>query len=122
MTVEAALLFTLLLTLTFATIEYSWFLLKRQEITNAARSGARIGIRPGVTNAEVQAQVAALMDAAGISGYQLTISPDVSLASPGDSVQVAITVAYSDIELGGPAFVPIPDELHASVSMAKEGP
>ena len=122
MLVEAAILLPLLLLLTFGVIEYGWAFLKSQQITNAARQSARIAARPDATNAEVQATASALMDAAGISGYQVTLPADITQIPPGNPLTVKITVPYSDIELAGPPFVPMPTHLEASVTMAKEGP
>ncbi len=120
--IEAALLFPLLLLLTFGVIEYGWVFLKSQQITNAARQGARIGARPDASNALVESTIASLMNDAGISGYQITMPGDITQIPPGTAFVVEISVPYASIELGGPPFVPMPDNLHASVSMAKEGP
>jgi len=122
MLIEAAIILPLLLLLILGVIEYGWALLKSQQITNATRQGARIAARPDVTNADIQDTVSALMDSAGISGYELTLPGDVSSITPGDSLTVTITVPYSSVELAGAPFVPMPSQLKASVTMAKEGP
>ena len=122
MTVEAALLLPLMLLLTFGVIEYGWVLMKSQQITNAARHAARAAVRADAVNADVEAAVTTLMGAAGINQYQLTLPQDVSTVPVGDTLTVRITVDHSDIQLAGPAFVPMPDQLTASVAMAKEGP
>lgn len=124
-TLETALVLPLLLLLTFALIEYGWLFLRAQEITNGARQGARTAVRPDATNADVQASISAWMEAAGIAGYLVTLSPedvhDENL-HPGDPVTVTITVAYDSVRLMGLPWVPVPQDLRASVSMAKEGP
>ncbi|MGB6917109.1 MAG: TadE/TadG family type IV pilus assembly protein, partial [Phycisphaerae bacterium] len=74
-TLETALVLPLLLLLTFALIEYGWLFLRAQEITNGARQGARIAVRPDATNADVQASITAAMETAGIAGYLVTFSP-----------------------------------------------
>ncbi|KPK86352.1 MAG: hypothetical protein AMJ81_01535 [Phycisphaerae bacterium SM23_33] len=124
MTVEAALLFSLLLLLTFGVIEYGWAFVKTQQITNATRHAARVAVRADAINADVETAVAALMAASGISQgkYTLTLPGDVSQVLPGDTLTVRITVPYANIQLAGPAFVPMPEHLEAVVTMAKEGP
>ena len=44
--VEMAIVLPLLILLTFGMIEYGWLFLRSQEISNAARQGARIGVWP----------------------------------------------------------------------------
>ena len=121
-TVEAALVLPLLLWLTFGVIEYGWALYKSQQITNVTRQAARIAARPDATNAEVEALVSTLMGNVGIASYQLSLPADLLALTPAVPFQVEIRVAYADIELAGPPLVPLPEELSASVSMAKEGP
>lgn len=122
-TVEAAILFPVLLLLTFGIIEYGWLFLNAQQITNAARHGSRVAIRPNVTNAHVLNSISDLMEIANITGYQVTISPsDVSLVDVGGLVRVDISVPWKQIAIINAPFLPMPTNLHASISMAKEGP
>ncbi len=117
-------MFPLLLLLTVGLLEYGWMFLQYQRITNAARHGARLGVLPDATNADVEAAIAALMDAGGLvgSGYTVTFSPaNVASPEPGEALSVTINVLYENIDLGMP-MVPLPTNLEASVSMAKEGP
>ncbi len=120
MTIEAAILFGLLLIIVLGIIEYGWFFLKSQQVTNATRYAARMAVRPDITNVEVEAAVAQLMSDAGISGYSMTMA-DISTVPPGNTITVSISVPYTNVQLGGPPFVPLPSDVHASVSMAKEG-
>lgn len=122
MTVEAALLFPLLLLLLFGVIEYGWVLLKTQQITNAARHGARMAVVADANNDEVALGVAQLMTAVNISGYQLTLPVDVGAFAPGETLTVRISVPIENVQLAGPTFVPVPSVLAASVTMVKEGP
>lgn len=122
--VEAALVFPLLLLLTVGLLEYGWMFLQYQRITNAARHGARLGVLPDATNAEVEAAIAALMDAGGMagSGYTVTFSPaDIAFPQPGETLRVTINVLYENIDLGMP-LVPLPTNLEASATFSKEGP
>ena len=124
-TLEMALVLPLLLLLTFALIEYGWLFLRAQEIANGARQGARTAVCPDATNADVQASIYAAMEAAGIAGYLVTFSPenvqDENL-HPGDPVTITLRVPYENVRLIGFPWVPVPQDLRASVSMAKEGP
>lgn len=123
--VEAAIVLPLLLLLTFALIEYGWLFMKTQQMTNAARRGARLAVRADSTTSEVQAAIAAIMTTAGLegSGYVVTISPaDVGALESGEPLTVQITVPYANVTLTGLPFVPVPANLKGSVTMAKEGP
>jgi Flp pilus assembly protein TadG len=75
--VEIALVFPLIVLLTLAVIEYSWLFLKAQQITTAAREGARAAIRQDSTNGDVLAIVDDRMQSAGMagSGYDVDFSP-----------------------------------------------
>lgn len=129
--VEVALVLPLLLLLTMGAIRYGWLFLKAQQITNAARAGARIAILPDVTiNDDVLPAIADLMNAVGITGYNVSvILPDgVSwdALAPGEAVTVQVSVPCSNIDI---MHVPLltdlePDEwdLVTAVTMAKEGP
>ena len=125
-TVEAAIVFPLLLLLTFGAIKYGWLFLKAQQITNAARHGARIAILPGVTvNDDVLPAIQSLMAAAGINSgdYSVTISPaDFPSAAAGDTVTIQVTVPCANIDIMQVPLLPSFENLGASVTMAKEGP
>jgi Flp pilus assembly protein TadG len=118
--VEAALLFPFLLFLTFALLEYGWILLKSEQLSNAARTGARIAVRSNATSTDVDNAVNSLMDSANITGFTITISPAVN-SSADTTITVTISVPYSNIKLVGVPFVPVPTNLQAAVSMVKEG-
>ncbi len=60
MLIEAALVFFLLILLTFGVIEYSWMFMQVQHVTNAARHGVRVGVRAGSTNFDVTSEVGTL--------------------------------------------------------------
>lgn len=123
--VEAALVFPILILLTFGAMEYGWLFLQAQATDNAARAAVRMGVRPDATAGEVQAAIANSMSAAGLgnSGYTVHITPsDVTTMSPGDTLTVSVTVPYAGVSLTKIPFIPTPASLHASVGMAKEGP
>ena len=121
--VEMALLLPLLLILSFALIEYGWMFLKAQQITNAARQGARIGATPDATTAEVQTAIDNIMNSGGMgtSGYAVSISPAVEALSPGETLTVTVTVPYGNVSLMSLPLIPVPGNLRSHTSMAKEG-
>ena len=122
--VETALVFPLLILLTLGLLEYGWMFLKSQQLTNAARHGARIGITADATNADVNAAIQALMDTAGMggSGYTVTFTPgDAAAMDAGETLTITVSVSYANVDLGLP-LVPVPTNLKALVSMAKENP
>lgn len=118
--VEAALVFPVLLLLTFGVIHYGWLFLKAQQITNAARHGARVAIRPDATVTQVTNEIAILMADAGISGYDPTITGISS--GTGGLVTVSLSVDIANVALMNTPLLPNPSTLGASVTMAKEGP
>jgi len=122
-TVEMAVALPLLLGLTFGLIEYGWMFLKVQQITGAARVGARVAILPDATDAHVRDVIAQEMTDAGMPDYTLTFTPaDITAPGPGEPVKVYISVQYEERYGLGMPLVPVPQDLHAFVTMSKEGP
>jgi Flp pilus assembly protein TadG len=124
-TVEAALVFPLLLTLTLGVIEYGWLFLKSQQITNASRQAARIAIRPASGNDDAIATVDDLMAAAGLadSGYTIEVSPaDIGNLDAGEALTVRVVVPAANVALMNVSILPLPENLGAAVTMSKEGP
>ena len=122
--VELALLLPLLMLVLFGVIEYGWMFLKNQQIADAARTGARVAVTEGATNALVTARVEQALATSnlGSSGYVLILVPsDISTAPPGSTVRVEILVPYANIALTGVPIVPVPDGLASQTSMVKEG-
>ncbi len=120
--VEMAIVMVLLFLLLFGLIEYGFMMLRAQQITNAARYGARIGITIDSTNTRVEQAVAAAMSAAGMgdSGYTVTFLPgDVSGLTGREELKITVSVLYANVGAGMP-LVPVPANLTASVSMASE--
>ena len=122
--VEAALVFPLLILLTFGAIKYGWLFLKAQQITNAARYGARLAILPDATTDDVKTAIINMMAASNISisPDNITITPgDISSSSVGDSIEVRIIVPTESVDIMDVSLFPTFDNLGASVTMAKEG-
>lgn len=123
--IELALVLVFLVVLTFGVMEYGWMFFKIQQVTNAARGGARHAVLPDATNPEVQQIVDSLMLGWGMdaAGYAVIISTaDVASLTPGEIVTVTVEVPYDSVELLGMSIFPTPVNLRASASMAKEGP
>ncbi len=122
--VEAAVILPLLLVIVFGVIEYGWMFLKAHQITNAARSGCRVGIRPYADASNVITEVTALMATAGITGATITTIPaDITLENVGvgATIEVVITVPWVNMAIINFSLLPQPTNLRASVAMAKEG-
>ena len=122
--VEAALVFPLLILLTFGAIKYGWLFLKAQQITNAARYGARLAILPDATTDNVKTAIINMMAAANISisADNITITPgDISALSVGDSIEVRVIVPAESVDIMDVPLFPSLGNLGASVTMAKEG-
>lgn len=120
-TLEMALILPLLLLLVFGAIEYGWLFLKSQQIAAAARTACRYGITAPATTSETLTKVDTLMTQAtlGSSGYTATCTP--CEVGSGNFVTVTITVPYSNLHLTG-FPLPLPVNLVAQTTMAKEGP
>lgn len=119
---EFVMILPVLLILLFGVMEMGWMLTKSGEVVNAAREGARMGARPDATSADINSVVSARMTAAGMgsAGYTVNITPG---AAAGDTVTVEVTVPYDGtLDLTSFPLVPRPAQLHAQVSMQKEGP
>jgi Flp pilus assembly protein TadG len=122
--VEAALVFPLLVLLTFGAIKYGWLFLKAQQITNATRYGARLAILPDSTTNEVETAIINLMTAANIPVTidNITITPtDFSSLSVGDSIEVKVVIPAENVDIMDVSLFPSVENLGASVTMAKEG-
>ena len=129
-TVEMALVLPLLLLVTMGAIRYGWLFLKAQQITNAARMGARTAVLPDATEDGVRANILALMTSARMeaSGYLVTFDPeDITSLDVNDPLTVRVTVPVANVGLlQVPLFTAIEPnngnwKIGAEVTMAKEG-
>jgi Flp pilus assembly protein TadG len=124
--VEAAIILPLLLALTLGAIEYGWLFLNAQTITNIARQAGRMAILPhGSAKDEAIAMIDTLLAQAGLSDDSPTRSIVTSpiVGDPDGRLEVTVTVTVSTTSLAvvHAEFLPIPDKLSATVTMAKEG-
>ncbi|MBT3200173.1 MAG: pilus assembly protein [Phycisphaerales bacterium] len=121
--VEAALVFPLLLMLTFGLIEYAWLFLRVESISNAARRGVRVAVTPDATCADVSSAVASMMSDTGLSGSNYTVTVSNLNVEPGQPVTVHIVVPdYDSISLTGSPMIPVPAHIERRIAMVKEGP
>ena len=79
MLVETAIIILLIILLTFGVMEYAWMFMQAQHVMNAARQGARIGVRADSVNGDATSAIGSLLSAQGITNYAVAFSPsDVS--------------------------------------------
>jgi Flp pilus assembly protein TadG len=120
--VEAAIVFPLLLILTIGAIEYGLLFLNEQQITNAARQGARIAI---LNYANAEADARALIDSLlGDDAPTVTITSTPIPGDPDGRPKVTVTVSVNTANLpviNAPLLFPMPDKLSATVTMAGDG-
>ena len=122
--VEAALVLPLLALLMFGLLTYGLLFLRAQQVTGAARRGARVAARADATNAEVLSAVDAMMLAASIpnAAYSTTLNPaDIENVETGQPVTITVNVIYAAAFGPDIPVIPTPANLSGSVTMAKEG-
>ena len=69
---DAALVFPILISLTFGCIEFGDFFYVKHTLQGAAREGARAGVMPSAANSDVTTAVTQSMTAAGFTSSQYT--------------------------------------------------
>lgn len=123
-TVEFALIFPLVLMVTFAMMEYGWMFLKQEQLVNVAQQATRIAAGPDAANSDVTNQISTMMTSYGMgsSGYSYSPSPMNVVVATGTSITVQVSVPYKNIQVTGVSLFPVPTTLSASITMLKEGP
>lgn len=102
--VEMALTLPVLMLLLFGAYEISRANMIMHGCEAAAYEGARVGIVPGATVAEVTDAVNGVLATIGISNANVTTTP-ANLATDSETVLVAIEVSFADNFLLAPVFV-----------------
>jgi Flp pilus assembly protein TadG len=127
--VELALAMTLLLYVVLGAVEYGYLFLRQQQITNAARQGARLAATPDATSTTVGSQIDTLMTAYGMPKgtyhYTTTLTPTNIQPGTGNTLTVQISINYAgknNLAIVNSSLCPIPATLTAAVTMEKEGP
>ena len=121
---EAAFVLPVLILFTLVIMGYGWLFLRIQQVTNAARHGARVAVRYGAEEGDVVQAVDGLLDPVNLTHDSPSVGPAID-PNIGDAVTVSVTGTGLDIlhlNSAGILYVPIPDSFTASVTMAKEGP
>jgi Flp pilus assembly protein TadG len=97
--IEFAVLATLLVTLTMGMAEVSKGIRSKAVMIDAARTGCRMGILPGSTNASCTTGINSILTDNGLTASNATLTfmvngtvADVSTASQGD--KISVTVSY----------------------------
>lgn len=118
--VEFAVCLPLIVTLVFASIEAANSVYLKQTLTTAAYEGAREASRTGGLHNDAVAAAQAVLDAKGVSGYTISITPTVSLATA-SGTQVTVTVtAPASANAIGPQFFYQSATLDAVVDMVRQ--
>src|SRR6476660_5289004 len=100
---DAALVFPILLSLTFGTVEYGYYFYVKHSLQGAAREGARAAITPTAAQADVTTAVSNALAAAGLqnSGYVTSTSPaSVGSLTAGTSITVTVTCTWGTVGAG----------------------
>lgn len=116
-TVEMAVVTPILLGLLFAIIEYGWIFMLQSNLTSATREACRVGILPGVTDADIEARFAEAVSGTGLQansggdgGYRLEIERSGSATK---TLTVRVLVPWSEASLVGGGVLPNPGRLLA---------
>jgi hypothetical protein len=127
--VEAAIVLIILLLITLATMAFGFLFLRVQQVTTAARHGARIAClyrtEDSTAQAEVDLAVNNSLNPVNLDHDTYPIDYSLGAGCVGEPVRVLVKGKGLDaLNLGNATRlrVPIPDEYTASVTMCKEGP
>jgi Flp pilus assembly protein TadG len=119
---ELAFVLPILLMLTLGIIGFGFLFLRVQQITNAARHGARVAARYGDNSALAQSEASTLLTNVGLMDITTNVNDS-------DSISEAITMTVTgegldvlNLHTLNMLKVPMPYDFTASVTMAKEGP
>lgn len=103
--IELAVCLPLLVMLTLATTEACAMIYLKQTLTVAAFEGARVGLLPGSSSFNVEAQSQLVLKDHHITGYSISMQPtDPSLLQDGDYFRVTVAAACAPNSLIGGWF------------------
>ena len=123
--VEFALVAPLALLFIFASVEFGRAMFIQMVAVNAARQGSRYGALPSSSDEKLTAEVYGYVGGCGIKGAALTIKVSgndasaVENATPGEPVEVTVTITYANNSLFAPFFLGS-KALTGQVTMPKE--
>lgn len=102
--VELALTLPIFFLLLFGFYELSRANLIIHTAEAAVYEGARVGILPGATNAEVEDAVNAVLDTIAINGATVSVTPN-NLGAPSELVAVSVSINFGDNSALIPKFI-----------------
>jgi Flp pilus assembly protein TadG len=106
---EMALVGSILLGLTFGTVEFGYYFFVKNTLQGAAREGVRAGITPTGDNTAVTTAVVTYLYNAGLqtgsttldsSKFTLTVTPSASTAASGSAVKVQLQGTWGTLGSG----------------------
>lgn len=127
---EAALVFPILISLTFGCIEFGHFFYVKHTLQGAAREGARAAATPTSTSSDVTTAVNNAMAATGISStkYTTTIrnssdtaNVDPSTATAGTAILVKVTATWGQVGMRPLGLISSSKSVVGQTTMRKEG-
>ena len=101
--VEFALTVPILFAFLFAALEFTRGFMMLHTADNAAYEGARRGIVPGATSAQVQAEVQRVMGAVGARNVNIEVNP-TTITNETDVVTVNVSVPMNSNSLISPVL------------------
>ncbi len=121
--VEFALIIPLFFVLVFGVVEFGRVLMVNHSLTHAAREGARMGVLHNATAAQVIGRIDTYLDACGIEGETVTLTPSDPTAVASDQpVGVSVSIPYESIAWIPGSFAGLAGKtLERSCIMRKEG-
>lgn len=118
---EFAVVAPIMILLTMGMIEVGRMVMVKQIMVNASREGARLGVLPGVSNADVVTRVENELANSSISGVTTTVTPaNLATAAAGTQVQVTVTIPASQISWVPNPLFSISKNITASTTMRRE--
>jgi Flp pilus assembly protein TadG len=125
---EMALTLTILLNLTFGTIEFGYFFFVKNTVQGAAREGARAAIPPSASNSDVTSAVNSALTAAGLRTADFTTTVKVngvvanaSTAVAGQQVEVSVTGSWGTVGLRPLGLISSTKTVLGAATMRREG-
>jgi hypothetical protein len=98
---ETAILLPVLVVLVFGTLELTDGIFLKQSLAIGAYEGVRVASRPGATSAQARTRIDEVLAARNVSGYTVTISPDVTSTTPrGTMLSVQIVMPAGTLTSG----------------------
>lgn len=104
-TVEFAVCATVFFTMIFASLELARYVYVRQAVDQIAYEACRAGVITGAKNSDVTAKANQLLNAHGIVGSNITVTP-ATITNKTTEVTVEITCNYAANTWVPPSFLP----------------